>query len=169
MGLLHMAAHATEETPWTIPIHGVTAECAIRIAQYLIPHARAAYAEMGGNPVVQDARYVLGWIQRHDAETVTKRAIFEGTKGRFKGVSALEPALTLLVEHGFIREQEPEERSGPGRKPSPIYEVNPLGRSHNSHNIPGQVHSANTANTATVGRTDVVVFQPDEQIPEEVF
>jgi replicative DNA helicase len=169
MGLLHMAEHATDQSPWTIAIHGVTAERAIRIARYLIPHARAAYAEMGGTPVVQEARYVLGWIERNDAETITKREIFEGTKGRFKRVSALEPALTLLVEHNFIREQPHEARSGPGRRPSPIYEVNPFWRSHNSHNCPGHAYSANTANSATREGTAENVAQSDDQMSEEVF
>jgi hypothetical protein len=53
MGLLHMAEHAHEREPWQIPIQVRTAEQAIRIAKYLIPHARAAYAEMGSDPVVE--------------------------------------------------------------------------------------------------------------------
>jgi hypothetical protein len=38
----------------------------------------------------------------------------------------MEPALNLLVAHGFIREKETQEGKGPGRKPSTRYEVNPL-------------------------------------------
>jgi replicative DNA helicase len=169
MGLLHMAEHACDQAPWTIPIHEDTAGCAICIARYLIPHARAAYAEMGGNPVVQDARHVLGWIQRQEGGTVTKREIFEGTKGRFQRVNALEPALALLVEHGFLREPPQEARPGPGRKPSPVYEVNPFWRSHHATPVPGQAYSANPANLATLEGSGEIVAQPDDQMCEEVF
>jgi replicative DNA helicase len=169
MGLLHMAAHAGDEAPWATPIHGATAESAIRIAHYLIPHARAAFAEMGGNPVVQDARHLLGWIQRQEAATVTKREIFEGTKGRFPRVSALEPAIALLVEHGFLRERPQEDRPGPGRKPSPVYEVHPFWRSHQSTQVPGHADSANPANLATVEGSAVILAQPDDPMSEEVF
>ena len=67
----------------------------------------------------------------------------------------------MLVAHGYIRERPSPERPGPGRKPSPTYDVNPLWgptRSHNSQNShnpadspdPPVDHadSANCANTA---------------------
>ncbi len=79
MGLLHMAEHAGEQAPWGHQIHTDTAERAIRMATYLIPHARAAYAAMGAHPVMDDACYVLAWIKRHGADGLTKREIFEGT------------------------------------------------------------------------------------------
>jgi Protein of unknown function (DUF3987) len=165
--LLHMGDHVTADKPWAIPIPAGTVDRAIRIARYLIPHARAAYAEMGGDPVVEAARYVLAWIRQQPATHVTKRTLFEGTKGRFKRVSALEPALALLIEHGFLRERPPEERTGPGRKPSPLYDVNPLIGSHNSrdsHNGAGSSDSANSTNPANQSAATEAV-----DIHEEVF
>jgi hypothetical protein len=49
-GLLHMAQHLGEETPWTRPITVDTVARAILVGRYLIPHARAAYATMGADP-----------------------------------------------------------------------------------------------------------------------
>ena len=81
---------------------------------------------MGTDPIVEDAKHILKWIERKGIESFSKREAFEGTKGRFGKVSALEPALNVLVAQSFIREKESQERGGPGRKPSPRYEVNPL-------------------------------------------
>jgi hypothetical protein len=93
---------------------------------------------MGSDPTVENAKYILGWIERKGCEWFTKREAFEGTKGRFGKVTELEPGLMLLIEHGYIREDpnQPPHR-GPGRKPSPKYEVNPFIKtepdSQNSH------------------------------------
>jgi replicative DNA helicase len=118
-GLLHAAKYAKDAAPWLHQVDAETMELAIRIGSYLLEHARAAYAEMGADPIVEDARFVLGWIVKKGVETLTLRDIFESTKGRFKKVKALEPALALLIEHGFMREVAAAPRPGPGRKPSP--------------------------------------------------
>jgi hypothetical protein len=125
-GILHMAEHAGEPAPWSEPISIETMEGAVAIGEYLIAHAHAAFGEMGADPTIEAARYVLAWLKRRGARTVKKRDLFEGTKGRFKRVDALQPALGLLIGHDYIREQAPVERPGPGRKPSPTFELNPL-------------------------------------------
>ena len=70
----------------------------------------------------------LGLDQGKGLDVLSERDIFEGTKGRFKRVDQLRPALGLLVSHGYLRQEVPAQRSGPGRRPSPSYQVNPLGR-----------------------------------------
>ena len=124
-GLLHMAKHAGGSAPWGSLIDGATMAAAISIGHYLTAHAKAAYAAMGADPVVEDARYLVRWIGRLEGETFMRREVFEATKGRFKRVEALDPPLNLLEAHGYIRQQPPEARTGPGRRPSPVYEVNP--------------------------------------------
>jgi hypothetical protein len=142
-GILHMLDHAGKMEPWEREVSADTFRRAVKIGRYLIPHAKYALAFMGSDPMVEDARYILRWIERGALEWFTKREAFEGTKQRFGKVSELEPALELLTAHGYIREDpnQPHPR-GPGRKPSPRYEVNPLIEggikpehpSHNSHN-----------------------------------
>jgi hypothetical protein len=150
-GILHMAEHADSKEPWRDQISKETIDRAISIGEYLVPHAHAAFAEMGADPGIEDAKHVLRWITHAGKQRFTKRDAFEGTKGRFKRVTALEPALQLLGEHGYIRGQSGDPKDGPGRKPSPVYDVNPLTyshNSHNSHNSDGEGNSANTANYA---------------------
>jgi replicative DNA helicase len=149
-GILHMAAHADAPAPWEIAISQDSVVRAIRLAEYLIPHARAAYAEMGADPVIAEAKHLLAWITREGKQRFTKRDAFEGTKGRFKRVEALEPGLKLLMEHGFLRPREPGQRPGPGRKPSPTYDVNPY--AHNSRYAQNRLcpsYSEHSANSAT--------------------
>jgi hypothetical protein len=131
-GILHMAEHAGQPAPWATPIHLRTMEQAIRIGHYAIPHARAAYAAMGADPAVEAVEYVLAWIRKKELDSFTERQAFEGTKGRFHQVEKMRPALALLASHGYIRERPREDRPGPGRKPSPTYDVNPHAHAQNA-------------------------------------
>ncbi len=125
-GILHAAEHVTAGAPWEIPVSRETLLRARCLADYLIPHAQAAYAEMGANPDVDAAQHLLRWIQKTGCASFTKRDAYQGTKGRFRQVRAMEPGLSLLAEHSFVRRRVEGERSGPGRPASPIYDVNPL-------------------------------------------
>ena len=125
--LLHAAEHLA--CPWATAVTADTVDAAIQIGKYLIPHARAVFAEMGADPETDGARHVLAWIERTGAETFSKRDLYQGVRGRFKTVAAVDPALKLLVTHEFIRERPAEERQPgkAGRKPGTTYDVNPTG------------------------------------------
>jgi hypothetical protein len=125
-GLLHMAEHSEKPAPWTHRVTGQTAKAAMRIGYYLIAHAKVAYAEMGADPVLEDAKYILRWMKSRELETFTRRDLHQATRGRFKKVEALEPGLSLLVSHGYIRQQAYDEKGRPGRRQSIGYAVNPL-------------------------------------------
>jgi hypothetical protein len=133
-GLLHLADHAGHIDPWRSPIQTSIITRAIRIGEYLVPQAKAAFAMMGMDPTVTDAQHLLRWIENKGLTEFTVRDIFEGTKGRFKKVDNLKPGVSLLAEHGFIRQRPDPPKTGPGRPPSPTFDVNPLTRSQNSHN-----------------------------------
>jgi hypothetical protein len=94
-GLLHLADLAGSQAPWSVPVPGETMTRAIAIGRYLIPHARAAFAEMGADPIQSDAKYLLEWIRRDGADGFTRRDAFEATKGHFRHVESMEPALEL--------------------------------------------------------------------------
>ena len=96
--LLHLAGHLRDG--WARPISADTLAGAIRLADYLIDHARAVFDLMGADPRVDDARWLLDWISRTGrpssaAATPTRRA-----RGRFPKATDLDPALALLEEHG---------------------------------------------------------------------
>jgi hypothetical protein len=145
-GLLHMAQHSGAKAPWDIPISSETMNGAIQVGHYLIPHARAAFAEMGADPVVEEARHILSWIEKKHQPTVTKRDIFEGTKGRFKRADDLNKPLDVLIEHEYLRQRAEPERRGPGKPPSPTFEVNPF----------IWADASNTANIANIANGRVI-------------
>ena len=59
-GILHMAKHSDLAEPWHVPIDMETTNSAVSIGTpYLIDHALAAFGQMGADPIVDYARYLL--------------------------------------------------------------------------------------------------------------
>lgn len=124
--LLHLASRAFEDDAYGQSIDTVTISNAIRIGRYLLAHAIATFGEMGADPDIEDARRVLGWIERTGKTAFTQTDAYRDLRGHFKRPERLLPALKVLAEHGYIREQDQGERAGRGRKPAPAFDVNPL-------------------------------------------
>jgi hypothetical protein len=83
---------------------------------------------MGADPRVDDARWLLEWINRTGQAQFTRRDAHRATpRGRFAKATDLDPALALLEEHGWLRRVDADS-PGPrgGRPPSPRFLVNPL-------------------------------------------
>ena len=131
-GLLHLAAHLHDG--WGRPIEADTVESAITIAEYLAAHALAVFDLMGADPVVADARAIVGWLERTNAETFTRRECHRALESRFTKSADLDPALTLLEDRGWVRRTETVGASSKGGRPaSPAYLVNESWR-HNRQN-----------------------------------
>jgi replicative DNA helicase len=128
--LLHLAEHLRDG--WAQPINADTFAGAIRLAGYLIEHARAVFDLMGADPRTDDARWLLDWITRTNRGQFSRRDAHRAApRGRFATATDLEPALRLLEEHGYLRRVDPEPSQGPrgrGRPASPRFLVNPLPR-----------------------------------------
>jgi replicative DNA helicase len=128
--LLHLADHLRDG--WGRPIAVGTFAGAIRLADYLIEHARAVFDLMGADPRIDDARWLLDWITRTNRTQFSRRdAHIAAPRGRFPKATDLEPALRLLEEHGYLRRVDPEPSRDPhgrGRPASPRFLVNPLPR-----------------------------------------
>jgi replicative DNA helicase len=125
--LLHLAGHLRDG--WANPIGANTLACAIRLADYLVEHARAVFDLMGADPRIDDARWLLDWISRTDQVQFSRRDAHQAARGRFRKATDLEPALRLLEEHGYLRRVDPEPSPDPhgrGRPASPRFVVNPL-------------------------------------------
>lgn len=132
-----------------------TIAAAIDIARYLIPHADAVLSMMlaSEDTADDDARYVWRWIERHHRREFTRSEAQHHGKRRFPKADDIDPALAELIRRGYIR-PKPAEATGPGRPPSPAYEVNPMvladpqceKRSHNSRNSMGTIDSSNFGN-----------------------
>jgi replicative DNA helicase len=126
--LLHLTTHPRDG--WGRPVDAETFAGAIRLAGYLTDHALAVFDLMGADPRIDDARWLLDWIQRGGRVQFSRRdAHMAAPRGRFRKAADLDPPLTLLKEHGYLRRVDPEPARDPhgrGRPASPRFLVNPL-------------------------------------------
>ncbi|MEV6629296.1 DUF3987 domain-containing protein [Actinoplanes sp. NPDC051470] len=120
-GLVHLG----ERGPYGA-ISAETFDRAATLGAYFADHALAAFDDMGADPVVDDARHVLSWIERTQTERFTKRDLFSAlSRGRFRKAADLDPALNLLTGHGYLAAAPMPESRGAGRAPSPAWRVHP--------------------------------------------
>ncbi|MEY6434208.1 DUF3987 domain-containing protein [Thioalkalicoccus limnaeus] len=121
--VMHGIEHA-HGAPWETPISIDTMGRALEFAALTLEHGIAVMGLMDADPELAAARKVWQWLERGRRVDATVRQVFEGLKGTFPRVAALESALDTLVERGYVRVVEAR-RDGPGRKPSPTIEVRP--------------------------------------------
>ncbi|MEU7868033.1 DUF3987 domain-containing protein [Dactylosporangium sp. NPDC049140] len=123
-GLLHLATHGGNGC--TRPVEVDTVDQAAALGRYFAEHALAAFDDMGADPVIDDARHILGWIERTVSRRFTKRDLFSAlSRGRFRKAADLDPALNLLQAHGYLRAEPIPERVGAGRPPSSAWLTHP--------------------------------------------
>ncbi len=123
--LLHLADHATDPNAHLLPIGGDTAARAGRIGQYLIEHAKAAYATMSANPQLYLAERVLKRLEAMGAVEFTRADLWRSMRNHseLQGPESLDTPLEILEEHGYVRRLV-EGPKGAGR-PSKRYQSNP--------------------------------------------
>jgi hypothetical protein len=100
-GLIHLAADVTDA--WRYPISGDTMRAAIRLGEFYAAHAMTAFDVMGAGPDLEGARAVHDWLTRTRPPEFTRRTAHRALQRKFKKSADLEPALTCLEEHGWIR------------------------------------------------------------------
>ncbi len=141
LGILAINNHS-EDLSISIYVQREAMERAITIGRYLVPHAMAAFSSMGASPRVQDAKQLLKSLRRKAWTSFSRRELQQSLKGseRFREADSLDAPIALLVQRQFIREAPQPPMIGPGRRPAPTYEVNPLWvqiprqNTQNSHN-----------------------------------
>ena len=98
---------------------------AIRIANYYIEHAKAAFRKMGIEMLISRCERSLAAIRRLQLTSISKRDLMRAC--RFLQTSEeARRVLDHLEDYGYIRCQNPETRSRVGRPGNPVYDVNPL-------------------------------------------
>jgi hypothetical protein len=130
--IFHVVSALTEGRPWQTAIRRETVESAIRLGRdYFLPHALAAFGQMGSDPRVEAARHVLRWLRSEYSEysesaplSLSRRDIHQGNRRRFKTAEELDPVLDLLLKHYYLRLKPASGNRGRGHR-SPTYEVNP--------------------------------------------
>lgn len=159
-GLLHTAIHAgSDRAPWEVPIASETMAAAIRLGEtFILPHALAAFGEMGADPAIEAARDVARVLERWEAPTVSRRDLHQRMRRRYARPNQLDSPLSLLVEHGYLRPSSPPMRAeARGRKASDRYEINPrwerAQNSQNTRNSRAAPHSEYSVNSVDAPET----------------
>lgn len=173
-GILKLAEYAENLLDFDWKVDAETVKQAIEIGRYLVPHAQAAFAEMGADPLVEDAKHLLRWIERAGVEGFTKREAHFANRGRFKKVTELEPALELLEAQGYIRTLARAAEPGKaGRKQSQLFEVNPflapVNRMNRMNRIaPETPNAGNSVHSVhSVQRSENSIFEDDRAAWEQ--
>ena len=123
--LLHLAAHLADG--YQRPVDADTMERAVELGRYFTDHARAAFRQMGMDPLIADAQTLLAWIKRSEAAGFSKRDLFNGVRSsRFQKAADIDESLAVLVDHGYVRLAEPPSSTNRGGRPSsPRYVAHP--------------------------------------------
>jgi replicative DNA helicase len=124
-GLLHLADSAADAEG---EIGEVIAEStmirAVRVGEYLIPHAVAALTSMAADPAIEDARNAVDWMRRKRLLKFSRRDLHRALQGRVARSADVDPILEMLSERAFVRAAPPPS-GGRGRPQSPVFLVNP--------------------------------------------
>ena len=144
-GLVHMAEHGPAGIAQ--PISGPTMDAAVAIGHYYLAHAQAAFGLIGADAGAELARKVWRWIEARGVMAVSRSDIWQGLRkgSALSTVDDLEAPLGLLVRHGYLRLAPAAPVTGRGRKPTPVYEVNPLPSPNNPNNPNRTGHGATFA------------------------
>lgn len=140
-GVLHSAECAGRDRPVGGEIARETMRAAVVIVEdYLIPHALAAFAEMGADPNVSLASVLLDWLVARDVREISTRDAHRALRGqvRFREAEAVERAFVVLEQHAFVRRLVDPPREGPGRPPAARYAVSPMAGGHGQNTQNGQ-------------------------------
>jgi hypothetical protein len=135
--ILHAAQAITSGSSWPEAIEVDTVQAAIQLGRdYLLPHARAAFGLMGADPKLADVRRVVKWLtnsrncrkSREGGGTfIVKESEIHGSVwGGSRPVESTRQIIRLVADMGYLRPLPLELRPGPGNRPSPRYQVNPL-------------------------------------------
>lgn len=146
-GVLHLAEHG--EAGHRYPVTYDTLQAATDVGTYYKHHAIAAFDQMRLDPAITGAGYLLTVIERLGGVTVSRRDLFTAaSRGRFKQATDLDHPIAVLVEHGWLAEQDQPPPSGRGRPPSPRWHVHPAAQIAVAAQSGNGIDSAVTAITA---------------------
>lgn len=121
-GNLHLAEYGPDQGP-RHPVSEKTVLDAARIGDYFKVAAINAFMELGTDHATVDAVYLLGRIEHLAMDEVSERDLFTAaSRGRFRTVASMGPALDRLIDHGYLVPITDTKPTG-GRPASPRYTV----------------------------------------------
>jgi hypothetical protein len=125
--IIHLLRQACgEDVPENVD--GESVDRAGRLADYFYNHCLKAHAALGADREVEDALKVVHWIARERRKEFKRWEVHKDikTQEHFQRIEDLDRPLDRLLKHQYIRVRHQGTKSGPGRPPDPVYEVNPL-------------------------------------------
>lgn len=117
-------SHEFLDTPEPLVVDGEQMAKAIRIGDYFIEHAKAAFMLMGADPVIRQSRKVVEVVKESGMTEFTRRDIMRLCR-TFKKADDVQQVLNRLMDYGYIAEKHNDGYSGKGRPPAQAYLVNP--------------------------------------------
>ena len=129
-GVLHLASNPENPAPWLEPISAATMIGALALGSFYRKQAERVYGIFGGTPESRMALRILNWLKRTQTKKFKQRNLY-----RELGVKSMDiqEALRLLEDTNYIRLMVTKsigQEGKFGRKPSPIWEVNPAVHMH---------------------------------------
>jgi putative DNA primase/helicase len=121
-GLLHLAMHVDADEPWKILVSKDTMFESILIAEYLIPHAKAAFGIISEDPDITKAKKILEWMRDLGSNQFTQRQCHNALQRTFPRVVDLQKILNILLERSYITELK-NRKATP--RASKVFEINP--------------------------------------------
>jgi DNA polymerase-1 len=122
----HVADALAGRQDWLTPVGAGPVGRAVRLAkEYLIPHALAAFAVMGSDEAMTSARKAWAKIVAVRMKEFSRRDLQRDNRADLDTPEKIDAVLAILEKHDLIRTKDMGDRKGPGRKASPVYEVNP--------------------------------------------
>ncbi|MFE7117220.1 YfjI family protein [Streptomyces sp. NPDC057654] len=124
-GLLHLATHLDDG--WQRPVDAPVMDAATRLGDYFTAHALDVFGAMSADPAHSPARTVYQYLKDTRLTGFNARKLYRALpRSDFPAMADLDPALLLLEEHGWIRQQpQPPRTSRGGRPPKPRYDTHP--------------------------------------------
>jgi 5S rRNA maturation endonuclease (ribonuclease M5) len=184
--LLHVAQNYVETGTWSLTVTEDSIHRALALCDYFESHARNVFAYMGGDANSDNARELLDWLRRTNKVNFSEAEVWAnfshgGHSGRFEDRESIVAALTILSDRHFIRLMPSQARTGPGRKRSPQYEVNPQAYQYESPNsssipifpiqLPGEVNKTGQIGILEDSRHEdaSILVRGDKKIVEDVY
>jgi replicative DNA helicase len=123
-GLLHVGREAAAENEAVAgDIGGTVMSDAIKLGEYLLPHAQDALEAAGESEKASDAKYLVKKLKAWPSVSLTARELLQKVKGRIGSMDRLRRALEVLEDNVHIRLAVNEQR-GPGR-PTETFDIHP--------------------------------------------
>ena len=114
----------------SVKITSDTMQAALAWAPPLLGHFRAMLKNAAERPEHKLARRLLASLKRNKVSEISGRDALRMVDGNGLSMSELNPALTVLVDHGWIRPLQVSKSAKPGRRASQHYATHPQSSGH---------------------------------------